>query len=270
MVIALTAAVGSLEAQTYCWFDSRGRSGELASRIPTPKGYFRVAVDSGSFAVWLRQLPLKAENSPVYLYDGSQKRNQNAHCAVVDIDVGDKDLQQCADAVIRLRAEYLYSKKEYDSISFVFTSGDVFPFRKWLEGVRPAVHGNDVIFEVSAIRDSSYSSFRRYLEIIFTYSGSYSLARQMSPEPADNGIAVGDVFIRGGFPGHAVIVIDKAVDTLSGDEIFLLAQSYMPAQEIHVLKNPEKDDLSPWYEAAFGDTLVTPEWIFTRDELRRF
>lgn len=44
----------------------------------------------------------------------------------------------------------------------------------------------------------------------------------------------------------------------------------MPAQEIQVLRNPGDSRLSPWYEAAFGKTLVTPEWIFAASDRRRF
>ena len=49
-------------------------------------------------------------------------------------------------------------------------------------------------------------------------------------------IEIGDVFIQGGFPGHAIIVVDLAENEV-GEKCFLVAQSYMPAQEIHVLKN---------------------------------
>ena len=47
-------------------------------------------------------------------------------------------------------------------------------------------------------------------------------------------------------------------------------QSYMPAQDIHVLKNPASADGSPWYSTTFGATLVTPEWQFSRSQLRRW
>ena len=42
----------------------------------------------------------------------------------------------------------------------------------------------------------------------------------------------------------------------------------MPAQQVHLLRNPAEGD--PWYPTAFGEALVTPEWTFRRDQLRRF
>ena len=80
---------------------------------------------------------------------------------------------------------------------------------------------------------------------------------------------IGDVFIQGGFPGHAILVVDMAVNG-SGKKLFLLVQSYMPAQEIHVLNNPVDSDSSPWYKLDFGEILYTPEWTFTRNDLKRF
>ena len=44
----------------------------------------------------------------------------------------------------------------------------------------------------------------------------------------------GDVFIKGGSPGHAVIVVDVAIYPQTGKTVFLLAQSYMLAQQIHI------------------------------------
>ncbi len=66
------------------------------------------------------------------------------------------------------------------------------------------------------------------------------------------------MFIKGGFPGHAVLVTDVVVNRATGERRFLLTQSYMPAQEIHVLINPAAADRSVWYGADFGETLVTP------------
>jgi hypothetical protein len=54
----------------------------------------------------------------------------------------------------------------------------------------------------------------------------------------------------------------------AGSRAFLLVQSYMPAQEIHVLRNPATG--LPWFEAEPGAPLETPEWTFPPDALRRF
>jgi hypothetical protein len=84
-------------------------------------------------------------------------------------------------------------------------------------------------------------------------------------------IQIGDVFIRGGSPGHAVIVVDMAVQNETGNKIFLLAQSYMPAQEIHILNNENHVDFSPWYSVEnIQSEIVTPEYTFSRNELKRF
>jgi hypothetical protein len=99
--------------------------------------------------------------------------------------------------------------------------------------------------------------------------GSASLSKQLKPVNYFGGIQPGDVIIRGGFPGHAVIVIDVAVNT-AGKKIYLLAQSYMPAQDIHILKNPTNENLSPWYEVNEEHIIKTPEYTFTKNELKRW
>ena len=89
----------------------------------------------------------------------------------------------------------------------------------------------------------------------------------MSPIWDCNGL--GYVFIKGGYPGHAVIVMDVA-ENETGEKVFLLAQSYMPAQDMHILKNPNNPALSPWYSIDETQDLRTPEWTFSWDQLRRF
>ncbi len=111
--------------------------------------------------------------------------------------------------------------------------------------------------------------FDKYLERVFGMCGSASLSKQLKPVNRFSQIEPGDVIIRGGFPGHAVIVMDVAVND-SGKKIYLLAQSYMPAQDIHVLKNPGNTDLSPWYEVNEENIIITPEYSFTKNELRRW
>ena len=67
-----------------------------------------------------------------------------------------------------------------------------------------------------------------------------------------------------------MLVADIVENRATGERRFLLVQSYMPAQDIHVLKNPASADGSPWYPLDFGDRLVTPEWMFPRESLRRW
>ncbi len=251
----------------YRWLD--GSAGEsLAKRIELPEGFQRIPVSDKSFAAWLRGLPVQPGRPHVYLYNGSKKTNQLAHHCVLKVDVGKRDLQQCADAVIRLRAEYLYAAGCEDAIAFKFTSGDIAPWNEWSNGIRPRVRGNKVSWHKVKAPDESYKNFRRYLDTVFTYAGSASLSKELEKVPDPSKVEVGDVFIQGGFPGHAVLVVDVAINNCQ-ERYFLLAQSYMPAQEIHVLRNL-KIWRNPWYKAKSEGILLTPEWKFRYEDLRRF
>ena len=240
----------------------------VAARFPPPPGFTRLPAPAGSFAAWLAGLPLKPGNPPVKLYSGKLKGYQEGHAAVLDLDVGTRDLQQCADGVIRLRAEFLHASGQNDSLCFNFTSGDAASWPRWWAGERPLVKGNKVSWKKSAAADDSYANFKNYLQTVFNYAGSLSLSRQLSAVADPKKIAPGDVFIHGGSPGHAVIVVD-VVENAQGRRQFMIAQSYMPAQEMHILKNLKHGE-SPWYDADETGELVTPEWTFARNELKRF
>ena len=238
----------------------------LAERIAPPPGFVRAPLPADSFGAWLRRLPVKAGRPDVRLHDGRLKGNQGAHHVVLDVDVGRANLQQCADAVMRLRAEYLRATGRHDEICFRFTSGQAASWRRWRRGERPQVDGNNVRWRRTAAEDDSYAAFRRYLRTVFVYAGSYSLSRELRPVAARGDVAAGDVFIQGGFPGHAVLVVDVARNA-SGEARLLLAQSYMPAQDVHVLRNPGAG--GPWYVWP-DERLTTPEWTFGPDDHRRF
>ena len=241
----------------------------IDTRFNLPDGYSRIEADENSFQAYFRRMPLKPHDSQVMLYNGNPKANQSAHSAVVDMDVGQHDLQQCADAIMRLRAEYLYRNNKYDKIHFDFTNGFRVDYSKWMAGNRIIVKGSKSYWVQSAEASNTYNDFRNYMKIIFTYAGSLSLSKELVK--ADyNDMEIGDILIQGGSPGHAVIVVDMAINRNSGKKIYLLAQSYMPAQEIHVLKNPENTD-SPWYELDINDKAIqTPEWTFNTVDLKRF
>ena len=260
---------------------SYDRTNSLSSRIPVPPSARRIRADEGSFGSWLRGLPLLKRGSPVLLHNGNLKPNQSVHHAVIDIDIGSRDLQQCADAVMRLRAEYLFTRKKQKlkpriPIKFNYTTGDKVPYQRWAKGERPKVEEYRkknrkqwrVKWKRSAKKDYSYKQFRRYLDNIFSYAGTASLSRELSRRPIYD-IRVGDIYLQGGFPGHAVIVLDLADHPRHG-KIMLLAQSYMPAQSPHILKNLNNHELSPWFKVPRQGRLFTPEWTFGATDLYRF
>jgi hypothetical protein len=252
---------------TYAWPQPAGCQ-PLAERIAPPPGFTRTPAPAGSFATWLRGLPLQPGRPAVHLFNGRLKGNQEAQHAVVAIDVGGRDLQQCADAVIRLRAEYLWNRGCNEHLAFRLTNGDLAAWSRWRAGERPSVRGNTVNWRATAAPAEDHTTFRRFLDFVFSYAGTLSLARELVRVDDPSQIEIGDVFIQGGSPGHAVLVVDVAADA-ADVRVFLLAQSYMPAQEIHVLRNPS-DDGSPWYRAAASGALPTPEWGFEHTDLHRF
>ncbi|KAF2337074.1 DUF4846 domain-containing protein [Flavobacterium daemonense] len=241
----------------------------IQQRFQLPQGFVRGEESKTSFDFFLRNLPLKPLGSKVLYFDGTTKPNRNVYEAVVDLPIGKQDLHQCADAVMRLRADYFYSQKQYDKIHFNFTNGFRADFSKWAAGYRIAVKGNKTSWVKTAKPSDSYETYWKYLETVFMYAGTSSLEKEMKPINVSD-IKIGDVFIKGGFPGHAVIVVDMAINPKNNQKIVLLAQSYMPAQEIQILKNPNNSSLSPWYTVDFGTSLKTPEWTFSSSQLKRF
>ena len=240
----------------------------ISKRFLPPEGFVRVYSSQGSFECYLQNIRLKPNESKVKFYNGVTKPNFRVYDAVIDMEIGTRDLQQCADAVMRLRGEFIYSTKQFNKIHFNFTNGFRVDYAEWMKGNRIVVEGNKSYWKKTAKPDNSYKSFRKYMDIIFAYAGTLSLEKELITVNIKD-IKIGDIFIQGGSPGHAVIVVDMA-ENENGDKVFLLAQSYMPAQDIHVLKNLMNKKISPWYNANFENELVTPEWTFNKNDLKRF
>lgn len=228
----------------------------VLSRFKTPAGYTQQKVEAGSFGEWLQNLPLKPKGTPTRTYNGAIARTDLYTAAVVDISVGTQDLQQCADAVMRLRGEYLYHQKKYHAISFNFVSGFKCDYIHYANGYR---YKNNK-WVLSAKKDYSYPAFLRYMNLVFSYAGTLSLEKELKPVRTANDVRTGDVFIHGGAPGHCFIVMD-VVENPQHKKQFLLAQSFMPAQNIQVLQNG-----SPWFsmdqpsDIAYGE-LINPFYL---------
>lgn len=240
----------------------------LADRINTPEGYERIPSYEHELANFLRSLPLKPDKSKVMLYNGNAKADQSSHAAVFDLDVGSRDLQQCADSIIRVYAEYFWSVNEYDRISFHLTNGFLMEYTKWRDGNRLKVEGNDVSWVRTADYDASYESFRKYLDMVYAYAGTLSL-KQESEKISLDMLKPGDMLLEGGSPGHCILIVDMAADS-DGKRCFLLAQGYMPAQDFHVINNPHHPE-DPWYyEDEFTFPFITPAWTFDEGSLARW
>jgi hypothetical protein len=241
----------------------------IEQRFHPPSGYSRSLQEAGSFGDYLRTLPLKTHGSPVLYFDGREKPDRDVYAAVVKMDIGEKNLQQCADAVMRLRAEYLFKAGKAKKVHFNFTSGFKASYAFWSEGYRIKVNGNKVSWVASGKPGVNHASLREYLDVVFSYAGTLSLSKELEAVNY-NELAIGDVLIQGGSPGHAVMVVDLA-ESIAGKKVYLLAQSYMPAQEIQILNNPVDNEISPWYELDAGrDMIQTPEWDFYSYNLKRF
>jgi len=240
----------------------------IETRFQPPTGFKRTLEDPQSFASYLRNLPLKPVGSKVHYFNGKVKPN-DVHEAYVDMEIGIRELQQCADACMRLRGEYLYSIKAYDQISFNLTNGFKVEYSEWMKGNRVIVNGNKTYWSKTKQPSNTYQDFRSYMDFVFTYAGTISLSKELKSKSM-NDLAIGDVFIKGGTPGkygHAVIVVDMA-ENEAGEKVFMLAQSYMPAQETQILKNTQDPGLSPWYRVNLNEPLITPEWPFELDQLK--
>lgn len=241
----------------------------LKDRYEVPEGYERVSVEENSFGEFLRNSKLEDYGEKVKYYDGRVKDKPNVYDSVFDVDIGDRDLHQCADAVMLLRSEYLYQNKRYDDISFHFVDGFNAKYSKWRRGYRINVGENSSSYYKATGESNTYETFRKYMDIVFAYSSTLSLDEELKSVDVKD-MQIGDVFIKGGSPGHCAIVVDMAENKETGEKVFMLAQSYMPAQQTQLLINPNDQYLSPWYSLDFGENLKTPEWTFTKDQLKRF
>ena len=235
-----------------------------------PAGFTRVSAPPGSFAAFLRTLPLRPEGSPVVDYRGNRLYDDGRHpniVAVADLDVGDKDLQHCADAIIRLHAEWRYGRGDRD-LTYRAVSGQPLSYQGWVAGDRPVVVGKDlVIRRAASARKDDHAGLRRWLDDVFAWAGTASLEREGKRVSSLSEVVAGDFFVMSGAPfGHAVLVLDvaKAED---GRSALLLGQSYMPAQTFQVLAH----EGSAWFIVNPGDASVTtPFWRpFPASTLRR-
>ncbi len=238
----------AIRTDGYQFIDPNGMT--IKSRFLLPEGFKRLQYKTVAFGSFLENLPLYSIDQEVHYYNGKIKRRENIYNSVVKLHIGKRDLHQCADAIMRLRADYLYGQKRYKDIKFNFLSD-----------------GKSRAYTNYAKGDYSYPTYWKYLEYIFAYANTASLHDELHQVNTTQEVKIGDTFIQKGSPiGHAVIVVDLAKNN-SGKTIVLLAQSYMPAQDIQILNNWNDSKLSPWYDID-QNIIKTPEWTFYPKNLK--
>jgi hypothetical protein len=242
----------------------------LESRFSTPEGYRRVGVQSGSFASWLRGLPLQNAENTVYAFDGRQISAPSA--GVVPLGLGRGDIQQCADSILRLYAEYRWDRGDADQLGFHFTSGDFSGWKKWRMGERFRVKGSKVGRVQKNPVSNDHSEYRKWLHHTFMYAGTRSLRMDSASVKLNDEIQAGDFFVTPGSPGHAIIVLDTATSK-NGPPIALLGQGFMPAQDFHVLTDDGGHMVGDWFvlPQTSDESLNNPSWTpIPRTSVLRF
>lgn len=222
---------------------------ETIGDIPAPMGYTRVEAENSSYAQYLRSLPLKKRGTKVMLYTGGEANYQFLSTGVIDQDLLSNS-EQCADATMRLRAEYLWSRGRYGDISFRNVNGKMMHYAG----------------------GGSRKAFERYMRDVYGLCSTFSLFTETTPRDIKD-VQPGDVLVypaRAGHKyGHALIVVDVA-KSKSGKVAIMCAEGNTPARDKHVVRNlnPLKN---PWFFLDEDDETI---WIscfhFNKNELRHY
>jgi len=240
----------------------------IAGRIGIPAGFREVPVEPGSWAEWLRFLPLTPAHSPVRGVDGKPLGWPGipAPPGVVDMDV--RRNQECADTILRLRAEYLRWAGRDARLAFSLAGGGTISWADWRRGMRPVPLGGRVRMVKMAGPSESRKSFEGFLDAVFNWCNTDSLSHDGVPAtPGD--LRIGDYVSRpgAGARGHAMMIVDLAVDS-EGSKRALVLQGAMPAQSAHLLRS---NTGSAWIPLFPAPSFSVPGWReFSWDLLRRF
>lgn len=248
----------------------------IVERIQVPPKFQRIKAESKSFAEYLRNYPLKEAASPVLLFNGNEKPNQEAHAAIFDMQIKN-NLQENSQSIVSLYAEYLYTSRKEEKVSFHLTNGEICKWTDWLSDCERKRNLRTEVapdlkkwtkYEKPASKSEKDSFFRSFLRNVFAHTSPLSMMEYES-EPVDfSQLQIGDILFDLSKPTQICLVVDICKSTETGEKALLLAQSNSPAQDFYVIKNPKRVN-DPWYhEEDFIIPAQTPEYIFPKDSWR--
>ncbi len=254
---APSAACQAATAADYPFAAPESLARDLCHTLPPPPGFVRVPAVPGSFAAWLRHLPLRPAGTPVVTYDGAATLwPQALVAAVVDLDVMGK-VQDCATTAVRLRAEYLLAAGKSEALAVEMNQRQRLTFPRFQAGCRPLYDratkrlsigcggGRRAAPTSPAARSEAARAFVR---AVMTWANSSTLHRTL-PAVVPDAVAAGDVLAQPnptGGVGHASIVLDEARGP-AGERRYLVGMGFLPAQNLQVVRPlGTPADAAPW------------------------
>ncbi len=261
----------------YAQYKSLGNIDEsgmtIEDRIMVPEGYVRPPYPDFTFQYFLKSLPMKSADAKVVKYDGFDKFFES-YSAVIDLQF-DKSIDKIhSEHLIQyLRGMYLHQNEKFELINFSTDDNRDLNFQEYGSGMRWEWQDSVWVKTSGGVADFSENSFLEFMEEVYSHSTTNGLATDTRLLEVGE-ISVGDVFIQpasGRGKGHSVIIMDMAVDPLTGERLVLLGQGFAPTQDMHILKNPYEEDISPWYRVKEDDYFFTTiQWTFRKKHCRRF
>lgn len=248
------ACPSTADSADYPWPRTARSYRSLASRFPPPRGAECVPLTAGSWGDWLRGLPMLPPGAPVRFAEGQPLPALRLPwvAGVADLDV--RRHQECADTIFRLRLEFLRQAGRERELVVPTGGGDPLSWARWQQGFRLRLVGDRLRLVRDAAPDASRASFDRYLASVFLWCGTYSLEEMSRPVPPAQ-LAVGDILVRPGSPGHAVLIADLA-RTPNGRLHALILQGHMPAQSAQISRASLR---GAWYPLDFARPLDLPD-----------
>jgi hypothetical protein len=231
--------------------------------------YKRINVEQNSFAEWLRNLPIKPKDSPVFDYKGRihKSAKDTTIGKVIAWDIKDKYMEQCMDILVRFYAEYIWKIQNTSILSLPLPGGKWIYWNDWKDGIRPVFKGINVELKKTASPDSSRSIFEKYLRTIFNVSHTqqfYHAYLMLNPDQ----IKIGDFIVKKGTKSHAVMIVDLA-ENKEGDLIALIGHGDTPACEFHLLAYSRNQIWFP-VDSSINQFPLPIKRMMTWDGLRRF
>ncbi len=247
-------------SEVYPWLEGRyDPAHSIYMRIPPPQGFRRVAVPEGSFAHWLRFLPLR------------NRRPGPGHpglLAWVDLPALEGTGGSPEDCLQRLRSEYLHAVGQDDRLAWAVSHHPSEPAVRWTawSANPPAAMTSPATHPVGR---EDYATLHAFLRKVLPMTTTLTLSRDL--RPAEGELAIGQVWHHppagpDAPPGHAVLVADVVENPRSGERAFLLLQATLDEPFPAVVVNPGHSSAGPWFSTPVGPALRLPGWTFLPDE----